>query len=220
VGAGLTHPFQAVAIQVTAGPGQVTFGPPVVGTAGGARYRADGVLQDALVPPRWRPHGFDGQFAVFSDSLAKPPLTLQPAAHQRLGGAAIKAAGGPAFAPTSAQVSSPHGVTVIRSAAAIAGWRAVWHPAGGHAAVELPVRRSGLVQAVTVPPGRGTLIWAYDPPGARIGRWVSLAALIILIGANVTPGALARYRGRGEGARLATPPGLVAAPQGTGQRDG
>jgi hypothetical protein len=94
---------------------------------------------------------------------------------------------GPGFAPDSAFVSSPHGVRVIRAAAAIAGWTAVWRPAGTSAATVLPVRRAGLVQAVAVPPGRGILTWRYDPPWAWPGWWISLASLgVMLAGAAAT----------------------------------
>jgi hypothetical protein len=192
------HPRQAVGIQVAAAagaPGGTALGPPVVDAAGGARYRADGVLQDALLPPRWRFSGSNGPFAVFTNTMARPALTLRPLPHQAAAGAFVRAASGPRFAPSSAQVSSPHGVTVIRAMAAIAGWTATWRPAGGGTARTLPVRRSGLVQAVTVPPGRGTLTWAYDAPGARLGGWVSLAGLVTL-GGSIT---LAAYRRRRAG---------------------
>jgi hypothetical protein len=174
------HPRQAVAVQVVSATGRAALGAPVIGTAAGARYQANGVLQDALVPPRWRFSGLDGPFAVFRDTLARPALTLRPLPGGSAAGASVRAAGGPRFAPTSARVSSPHGVTVIRAVAAIAGWTATWRPAGGDAVTVLPVRRSGLVQAVLVPAGHGTLTWAYDPPGAKLGLWVSLAALAVL----------------------------------------
>jgi hypothetical protein len=175
------RPVPAVAIRVVAGPAGAAFGAPLASTADGS-YRADGPLQDALVPPRWRFDRMDGAFAVFRDTLARPPLTLRPTAAGQPAGASVLAAAGPAFAPAAATVSSPHGVTVIRSAAAIAGWTARWQPAGGGQAVALPVQRSGLVQAVTVPPGRGRLTWRYSPPGASSGLRISLAALIVLAG--------------------------------------
>lgn len=186
-------PQQAVAIEVTAASGRASLGPPVIATAAGARYQADGVLQDALVPPRWKFSGLDGPFAVFRNATARPALTLAPLPHEPSAGASVRATGGPAFAPSSAQVFSPHGVTVIRAMSAIAGWTAAWRPAGSGASAVLPVRRSGLVQAVTVPAGRGTLTWAYDPPGARLGPWLSLAASA-LVGAA----AVAALRRRGE----------------------
>jgi len=196
------RPQRAVAVQVASESGRASLGPPVIGTTAGARYQADGVLQDALVPPRWRFSGLDGPFAVFRDARARPALTLAPLPGGSAAGASARATAGPVFAPSSAQVYSPHGVTVVRAAAAIAGWAATWRPAGAAVATALPVRRSGLVQAVTVPAGRGTLTWAYDPPGAKLGLWVSLAALVLL-GAAVVAARCRRGRG-GDGAK----PGL------------
>jgi hypothetical protein len=179
------RPVPAVAIRVVAGPAGAAFGAPLAATADGNSYRANGPLQDALVPPRWTFDRMDGAFAVFRDTLARPPLTLRTAGTAGTGrpaGASARATAGPAFAPDAADVTSPHGVTVIRSAAAIPGWTARWQPDGGGPATTLPVRRSGLVQAVTVPAGRGRLSWRYSPPGARPGLLISLAALIVLAG--------------------------------------
>lgn len=183
--ASLARPRGAVGIRVVAGPGGAALGPPVAVTSGGARYRADGRLQNALVPPRWRFGGFDGAFAVFSDSMATPPLTLRALPRRSAAGAAVRATAGPAFAPSSARVSSARGVTVIRAVADIPGWRATWRPEGPHPAEALPVRRAGLVQAVTVPPGRGTLTWRYTPPGERLGLALSLLGLAALAGMGV-----------------------------------
>ena len=179
--AAAAHPLRAVAIRVVAGPAGAELGAPLARTAGGS-YLANGPLQDALVPPRWTFDRMDGSFAVFRNTLARPPLTLRTTGTGPPAGASVRATAGPAFAPSAAAVSSPLGATVIRSAAAIPGWTARWQPAGRGTATVLPVRRSGLVQAVTVPAGRGSLSWRYSPPGARSGLLISLAALIVLAG--------------------------------------
>ena len=68
----------------------------------------------------------------------------------------MHAKAGPSFAPSEATVSSPHGVEVIRSEAAIPGWTATWNPDVGPT-VTLRVRRVGLVQGVPRSPWqRGT----------------------------------------------------------------
>lgn len=175
------HPVRAVAIRVVAGPAGAALGAPLARTAGGS-FLANGPLQDALVPPRWAFDRMDGSFAVFRNTSARPPLRLRAAGTGPPAGASVRATAGPAFAPSAAAVSSPHGATVIRSAAAIPGWTARWQPAGHGPATALPVRRSGLVQAVTVPAGRGRLSWRYSPPGARSGLLISLAALLVLAG--------------------------------------
>jgi hypothetical protein len=130
------------------------------------------------------------------------------------------ATGGPAFAPTGATVSSPHGATVVRAVADIPGWTATWQGSGGGAVESLPVRRSGLVQAVTVPSGRGTLTWIYVPPGFRLGLWTSSAAVVVLVGLGV--GILVRRRRSprpGDGppteGRVRTAPFRVGAHQGS-----
>jgi hypothetical protein len=211
--ASLGHPQPAVAVRVAAGSGRAGLGPPVTRTTGGGAYRADGQLQDALVPPRWRFSGFDGAFAVFTDSMAKPALTLQAPPHGLAAGALIRAVGGPGFAPTSAYVSSAHGVTVVRAVADIAGWAATWQPAGTGTAQALPVHRSGLVQAVTVPAGRGTITWRYDPPAARLGLWVSLIALAVLMGVSSAAASSRRRRGRDEPPRPDRHPPSLAGNQ-------
>ena len=170
---------EVVGVRVSAGTAALGLGPPVVRTVTAVSYRADGQLQDALVPPHWALQGLDGAFAVFGDARASPALTLQAGPGGSSDGASVRAASGPRFAPTSAAVSSSHGVTVVRAVADIPGWTALWRPAGSGRSASLPVRRAGLVQAVTVPAGRGVVSWRYDPPGLALGLWVSAGALVL-----------------------------------------
>jgi hypothetical protein len=97
----------------------------------------------------------------------------------------VRLAGGSAANPTAAAVSSPHGIRVIRSVAALVGWSATWHPQHGRP-VTLTIGRAGLVQAVDVPPGRGVVTWRYQPPWFPAGLVLSLAAgafiLLLLAG--------------------------------------
>jgi hypothetical protein len=172
-------------VRVTAGTGALDLGPPVVRTVPGVSLRADGQLQDALVAPHWVLRGIDGAFAVFGDSRASPPLTLRASPDGSSAGASVRAASGPGFAPTSAAVSSPRPVTVVRAVADIPGWSATWRAAGGGRSVSLPVRRAGLVQAVTVPAGRGVVSWRYAPPGLALGLWVSAGALVLTVAIGI-----------------------------------
>jgi hypothetical protein len=120
---------------------------------------------------------------------------------------------GPAAEPPAAAVFSPHGVRVVRSAAAIPGWRAAWHPQGGQA-VTLTVHRAGLVQAVDVPPGRGVVTWSYTPPWFMAGFVVSLGAtvLILLLAASqfLMTGRRARRSWRGQSTLYPARPGRPA----------
>ncbi len=181
----LATPAPVVAVRVTAGTAALGLAPPVLRTVSGVSYRADGQLQDALVPPHWVWHGLDGAFAVFGDARATPPLTVRAGPDGSGAGASVRATSGPEFAPTSASVSSPRAVTVVRAVADIPGWTALWRPARGGGPVALPVRRAGLVQAVTVPAGGGVVSWRYDPPGLALGLWVSLGALVLSAAAGL-----------------------------------
>ena len=149
---------------------------------GGRVFVADGQLQDALVPPRWRYAGHDGPFAVFADRFARGELRLQALPGRPASGASVRLAAGPGRQPRGGGRVSLCGVRVIRSVAATAGWSATWHPRRG-AAAALAVHRDGLVQAVDVPAGRGVVTWSYRPPGFRAGFALSLgaAAFILLL---------------------------------------
>lgn len=169
----------AVVAQARAAPG--VLGPPSVVAADGSVVVADGQLQDGLVPPRWRFAGFDGPFAVFANHLAQPPLRVEALPGRSVSGAWVGGASGPPAAPTAAVVSSPDGVRVVRSVAAIDGWSATWQPRHGPATA-LTVQADGLVQAVDVPPGIGVLTFRYAPPGFAAGLALSLLAGVLVAG--------------------------------------
>lgn len=174
----VTPPAAMTSIAVTARAGSAgsTLGPPAVASAGGGVFTANGQLQDALVPPRWEYAGLDGSFAVYANRLARGPLTIQPLPGRSARGAWIKATSGAPAAPETAAVFTPHGATIVRSVAAIPGWSAAWHPDNGPA-VPLSLRVDGLVQAVDVPPGHGTLTWSYTPPHFGTGFGLSAVAV-------------------------------------------
>ena len=181
----LPAPGDVVAVRVAAGATGVDLGAPTVTTATGTLYRADGQLQDALVAPRWRFSGTDGSFAVFHDSLARAPLTLRAPRGGSSAGASVRATAGPRSSPTRAEVSSPHGVTVVRAVAAIPGWSATWRAAGTGVTRPLVVARADVVQTVTVPAGQGTVTWTYDPPGVWLGVGISAGGVVVMMGLAV-----------------------------------
>ncbi len=170
----------AVSVVVAAGPAATRLGAPSITVAGGGTVVANGVLQDALVPPRWTLERFDGAFAIFGDRLATPALTLAALPGGSLAGASVGDVTGLPTSPASATVTSPRGIRVVRSVAAIPGWSATWRPAGG-AAVGLPVQADGVVQAVDVPAGTGVLSWRYTAPRFMAGLAVSLGAALALL---------------------------------------
>ncbi|MGH3070509.1 MAG: hypothetical protein ACRDMI_18260, partial [Streptosporangiaceae bacterium] len=156
----LPRALTSVAVVAQAGGQSDRLGPASVTDTGGRVFVADGQLQDALIPPRWGYAGRDGSFAVFVDHFASGPFRLQAIPGRPAQGASVRRVAGSAAAPAAAAVFSPHGVRVIRSVAATAGWSATWHPRRGRAAT-LAVRRDGLVQAVDVPAGHGVVTWSY-----------------------------------------------------------
>ena len=198
------QPVTSVAVLARANvPG--VLGPPSVAAAGGSVVVADGQLQDGLVPPRWGFAGSDGPFAVFANRLAQPPLRVQALPGRSVSGASVRGASGPPAAPRTATVSSPDGVRVVRSVAAIDGWSATWQPRNGPATT-LTVQRDGLVQAVDVPPGTGVLTFRYTPPGFEAGLAASIAAAVLMAGClmvallirpRTAAGRARRARGRG-----------------------
>jgi len=176
----LPRPATGVAVVARAGGRPSHLGPLSITGTNGSVFVADGQLQDALVPPRWGYAGHDGSFAVFADHLARGPLSLQPLPGRPAAGASVRRVSGPAAVPAAAAVSSPHGIRVIRSVTAIAGWSATWHPRHGPP-VTLAVGRAGLVQAVDVPPGRGVVTWRYLPPWFPAGFTLSLVAAALIL---------------------------------------
>ncbi len=175
--------------------------PPVVTVAGGRSYALDGPLQSGLVDPHWRYAGQDGAFCVFVDDRARPALSLRALAGRSLRGASVRRVSGPPLAPSAAIVSSLHGVAVVRAVAAVPGWTATWTPsaADGHTLGTprvLAVQRTGVVQMVRAPAGRGVLRWRYVAPGLLTGEVLSAASLCVVAGLVVAAGAGRRGRDR------------------------
>jgi hypothetical protein len=184
-------PVPAVSIMARAGGQPSSLGPPEIVAANGGSYAANGQLQNALLPPQWSYAGRDGAFAVFADHDAHGVLSLAALSGRTAAGASARAISGPADEPTAVAVSSPAGVRVIRSVAAIPGWTATWHPQ--HASpTRLRVSRAGVIQSVAVPAGSGILTFSYSPPGLRAGLALSVLGLVLILALVL----VARRRGR------------------------
>ena len=210
----LPRALTSVAVVAQAGGRPDRLGPASVTDTDGRVFVADGQLQDALIPPRWGYAGRDGSLAVFVDHFASGLFRLQAIPGRPAQGASVRRVAGSATAPAAAAVFSPHGVRVIRSVAAIAGWSATWHPRRGPAAA-LAVRRDGLVQAVDVPSGPGVVTWRYRPPGFRMGFALSLGATALILLALIGGLLVSRSRRPREPAASVRkpPPGETAASQ-------
>lgn len=161
----------------------VSTGVPVVDTGAGVVLEIDGALQGALTTRWWRYVTQDGPIAVYAATHPTPPLTVRAVAGTGPlpAGTSVRRLAGPSMAPTRAAVDAPAGAVVVRGVADIPGWRAVYHPADGGPARTLAVRRSGLVQEVTVPPGDGVLDFAYRQPGLRDGALAAVAGLVAVV---------------------------------------
>ncbi|HEY3977493.1 MAG TPA: hypothetical protein VGM79_09495 [Streptosporangiaceae bacterium] len=188
------RPVTSVAVIAAAGARPGRLGPAAVTGPSGGVLVADGQLQDSLVPPRWGYAGRDGSFAVFANHAAAGPLRLAPIPGQPAAGASVRRVAGSAASPTAAAVASPHGVRVIRSVAATAGWTATWQPRGGRPVI-VPVRRAGLVQSVDLPAGRGVVTWTYTPPSFTAGFALSSGATAVILGLAIAM-AVSRSRRR------------------------
>ena len=210
----LPHPVTSVGVVAQAGGEPSHLGPLSIIDSNGTVFIANGQLQDALLPPRWGYAGHDGSFGVFVDHFAHGPLSLEALPGRSTAGASVRRVAGSADEPTAATVFSPHGVRVVRSVAAAAGWSATWHPRRGPATA-LAVRRAGLVQAVNVPPGKGVVTWNYLPPWFTPGFALSLvggALILLLVTGWVRFRVAGRRAGRWRARPLTGPAGLPRPP--------
>lgn len=175
----LPAPVMTTTVIGRAGRAPDVLGPPSVVLHGGQVLVADGQLQGSLVPPRWELAGSDGAFAVFRDRFASGPLTVRALPGRPAAGASVRYVMGAGGDPVRAEVSSADGVRLVRSVAAIPGWTATWRPVRG-TTVALSVYADGLVQAVDVPAGKGTVTWHYAAPKFRTGLALTLGAMLLI----------------------------------------
>jgi hypothetical protein len=207
-------PGRAEARTGTAARAHSVLGPPSVTLSGGQVLVADGQLQNDLLSPHWGMAGYDGPFAVFTDRDADGPLSVQALPGRSSSGASVRYTTSVPGDVTSATVSSSQGLRLVRSVADIPGWSALWRPARGQPAT-LSVQPDGIVQAVDVPPGRGTVSWRYVPPRFVPGLAVSLiaAALVLaLAGAGRQARRMALPRGDSHDAAAREPVASLSAP--------
>ena len=193
--ASLPDAVDALALVARASSSAVGLEAPTLTTSVGARLVANGQLQGVLLSPHWQFAGTDGSFAVFRNTQAAPAASLRALPGQSLQGASLRVASRSDGFPSSVSVSSPEGAEVVRSIAAIPGYKATWTPAGSTHSASVPVRRNGLVQVVDVPAGTGTLAWRYDTPHLHLGELLSAVAAVILAGL-LAVAAFVRPRGR------------------------
>jgi len=158
----------------------------VVTSAG--TYGLSGTIQVALHEGGWHFAGMVGRFGRFERAPLEATAWLERPSEQgvvspgrslpSLGSARVES-----FSPFGGAVTLVHAkkrALLVRSVSWAPGWRAIWRPVGGGAGKELPVHRVGLLQAVLVPAGNGTVSWIYDPPKVKDGGLVGLVALVVV----------------------------------------
>lgn len=175
-------------------PGPTT---PTSATAVPGQWTFDGAFQGALDAPGWHFRGVWHTFAVFSRAPG-PPVWLagSPAGSQ------VTRVRTTAWGTEVDRVTAAGPVTVVRSEAYLAGWRAEAVPVGGGPARRVPVTAHGLVQAARLPPGRWVLTFRYRAPHLTLGLAASAVALAAFAGAGAWSLVTRRRRRR----RVAWPP--------------
>jgi hypothetical protein len=197
-------PTAASGIVLEATPGgsvpsaPVTIGAAVLRTEGQGTYRVDGSLRDAVAPGRWRFAGMIGQFCIFTEASAAGRAWVEKGPS----GAAHIVSSTP-WGDETIRVTTARPATLVRSEQFATGWQATVTtspPHGGppsrHA---VPVRRQGLIQAVSVPAGTSLVHFTYRPHRVLEGFVASALGFTALVVFVVWP--VFRRRRRGVGAR-------------------
>jgi hypothetical protein len=176
----------------------VKIGAAVLRTAGQGTYRVDGSLRDAVVPGRWRFDGMIGQFCIFTQASAAGRAWVENGPT----GAAHVVSSTP-WGDETIRVTATRPATLVRSEQFATGWQATvvstpthGGPTSRHA---VPVRRQGLIQAVSVPAGTSLVHFTYRPHRVLEGFFVSALGFMALVALVAWPAF--RRRRRGVGAR-------------------
>lgn len=167
---------------VVGNPGRtpLAVGTPELVTASGRRYLLTGPLQGQLPLTQWRYAGTRDSYLVFRRTLTHRGVwldSLPGAPPGTLGSTRCTTA-----VCDAATVSSPRGVSVVRSVAFAPGWSAVLHDQRTGRSIRVAVRRLGLIQQVTVPGGHYRVRWVYDPVSVTWGVRLSLLGLALTVG--------------------------------------
>jgi len=177
-------------------PSAVPVGDALVRTAGQGTYRVDGSLRDTVTPPQWRYVGMDGVFSVFAQPGARGRAWVTGAAS-----ATAHVVSASPWGNETIRVDTSRRATLVRSVQFASGWQATvtaTGPDGRGAGVPRPavVRRSGLLQAVTVPAGVDLVRFTYRPSRAFEGLGVSALGMIALVVLAGGPALVRRRRAR------------------------
>ena len=178
----LPHPVTGVAVVAPGRRGQRHLGPLSVTDTERERVRrqraAAGRTRAAAVGIRL---SHDGSFAVFADHLARGALSLQ-ALPGRSSVRRVGAAGdGSAAVPERGRGVLPHGIRVVRSVTAIAGWSATWHPRRGPPAALAVEPSRPRPEPSTFRRASGVVTWSYAAAVVHGGLALSLVAAALIL---------------------------------------
>ncbi|HWD24125.1 MAG TPA: hypothetical protein VG368_01560, partial [Acidimicrobiales bacterium] len=161
----------------------------------GERLLLDGALQNQLAPPHWTFAGLLDGLTAFTNHSARGPAWLETTSGVRsdaLG--TVRTVSITPTDPTVMTVDAPHGAVLVRSEEYSHGWTARLHPIGGGPTIVLPVAKDGLIQKVSIPPGKYTVTWRYAPLGVLVGLILTALGVAILLALLVV--SRPRRRGR------------------------
>jgi len=188
-----------VVLEVRAAPSALAVvGPAVLRTAGQGTYRVDGSLRDAVTQPRWRYRGMIGTFSIFTQASAAGRAWVTGGGGAR---AATRVVSSTPWGDETIRVTTSRPATLVRSEQYASGWQAtVTTPAahGGHGAHHAaPVRRQGLIQAVSIPAGTSLVHFTYRPHRVLEGFVASALGFVVLVGLVAWPAVRRRRRAPG-----------------------
>ena len=167
----------------------------------GASGAGDPELEAALTAPHWVEAGRYGPYLAFANAQVLgrawvvQPGARSPTGRRMAGAKVIRTTVSDGDLETD-RVHSPNRAVLVRSVAYADGWSAQLHSSDG-TTTSVPVRRLGLVQAVAIPEGVTTITWRFEPPGLKVGLWLTLLAgggMTALAVVLLTSGILARRR--------------------------
>jgi len=172
----LTRPLSAAGIAISgAGAGSVSLRSSFM-DAKAMEFSLAGSFQTAFDAKDWFPGGATKDYQIFRNHFMVPDFSMSQGS--------IISSKNSNWGTSKLLVQSPKGARLTRAVAYSGGW--LLHGVGpGGREINLPVERHGLVQAVTIPPGRWSLSFSYKPRSFTLGLFASLFSLLFLLVASL-----------------------------------
>jgi len=147
------------------------------------------VLQGVLEPPKWQYETEIGGLPVFTNTLTRGASWVEPAGSTTPLAPLLPLARSvtppvEAWQNPKTVVSTPSPAVLVRSEAYDKGWVARLTPVGGGSSVTVRVRPLGVLQAISIPPGKFIVTWVYTAKLAKLGviaSGVGVLALVLLV---------------------------------------